>query len=106
MFEKDEWTQEEFLKYSKELKKKGIQTHLVDTILKPIKGAKTIVYNPFELQKYPEGSVFVFYCDSGNNTKARLPFYRSKLPKYHCVSLKGGRGYFRPNFRLEDNDDL
>ncbi len=102
MFDKDEWTQEEYLRYSKQLEKQGVQTYLIDTILRPIKGVETIVYNPFELQQLPKGSVFVFYCDTGKATKERLSFYRSKLPDYHCVSLKGGRGYFRPNLRLDD----
>ncbi len=38
MFNKDEWTQQEFYKYKKELEKEGIKVVLVDTILKPIKG--------------------------------------------------------------------
>ena len=104
MFDKDEWTKEEYLRFSKKLEKKGVQTYLIDTILRSIKGVNTIVYNPYELQKLPKGSVFVFYCDTGKATKERLAFYRSKLPDYHCVSLKGGRGYFRPNLRLDDND--
>ncbi|MEA1915438.1 MAG: hypothetical protein U9N30_08990 [Campylobacterota bacterium] len=104
MLECDEWTQEEFLLYSKQLKKQGINTYLVDTTLKPLKGIQTIRYNPFELNLLPAGSVFVFYCDSGKETKERIEFYRSKLPKHHCVSLRGGRGYWRPNFRI--NDDL
>lgn len=103
MFEKDEWTQEEFLRYSQELEQKGVHTYLIDTTLKPLKGIDTLTYNPFELQKLPKGSVFVFYCDTGKATKERLSFYRSKLPDYHCVSLRGGRGYWRPNFRLTND---
>ena len=98
MFEKDEWTQKEFLTYKKELEKENIQVILVDTVLKPIKGAEeyTITYNPFEMKQYKEGTVFVFYCDTGKASLNRLSFYRSKLPDYKCISLRGGRGYWRP----------
>ncbi len=98
MFEKDEWTQEEFLKNKKILKEQGVDTILVDTILKPIKGAEefTITYNPFEMKNYKKGTVFVFYCDTGKDSLTRLNFYRSKLPEYKCISLRGGRGYWRP----------
>lgn len=101
MFEKDEWTQEEFLKNKKILQEQGIETILVDTILKPIKGAEefTITYNPFEMKNYEKGTVFVFYCDTGKASLERLSFYRSKLPEYKCISLRGGRGYWRPNLK-------
>jgi hypothetical protein len=99
MKQKDEWTQEEFYKYKKELEEQGTQVVLVDTILKPIEGMKTVKYNPFELQKYPHGTVFVFYCDTGKTSKERLEFFKNKLPQYRCVSLKGGRGYWRPFFQ-------
>lgn len=102
---KDEWTQEEFLKNKQALKKEGIDVVLVDTILSPIEKADTVVYNPFELKKHPEGSVFVFYCDTGKATKERLEEYKKKFPKYHCVSLKGGRGYWRKNMQLLDEND-
>jgi len=102
---KDEWTQEEFLKNKQALKKEGIDVVLVDTILSPIEKADTVVYNPFELKKYPEGSVFVFYCDTGKATKERLEEYKKKFPKHHCVSLKGGRGYWRKNMQLLDEND-
>jgi hypothetical protein len=101
---KDEWTQEEFYKQKKQLEKQGKQVVLVDTILKPIQGVQTVKYNPFELQQYPLGTVFVFYCDTGKTTKERINFFRSKLPGYECVSLKGGRGYWRPFFQ-EDIDE-
>ena len=100
MFEKDEWTQEEFLKNKKILNNKGIDVVLVDTILKPIKGINSVKYNPFELTKYKEGTVFVFYCDTGKTTKERINFYKKKLLSYKCVSLKGGRGYWRPNLKI------
>ncbi len=100
MFEKDEWTQEEFLKNKKILNNKGLDVVLVDTILKPIKGIDSVKYNPFELAKYKEGTVFVFYCDTGKTTKERISFYKKKLPSYKCVSLKGGRGYWRPNLKI------
>ena len=75
---------------------------LIDTILSPIEKANTITYNPYELNKYPDGTVFVFYCDTGKATLDRLPEYKTKFPRYHCVSLKGGRGYWRKNMMLLD----
>jgi len=100
---KDEWTQEEFLKAKKALEKEGIQVVLVDTILNPIEKAQTVTYNPYELKQYPKGSVFVFYCDSGKDTLARLDEYKKKFPEYHCVSLRGGRGYWRKNMQVHDD---
>lgn len=100
MFTKDEWTQEELYKYSIELEKKSIKVVLVDTILKPLDNIETITYNPYEMNEMPKGSVFVFYCDTGKTTKERLNYYKNKFPDYHCVSLRGGRGYWRPNYRL------
>ncbi|AXH09963.1 hypothetical protein CP960_00045 [Malaciobacter halophilus] len=100
MLEKDEWTQEELFKYSKELKKQGKKVVVIDTILKPLDNIETITYNPFEMKDYPHGTVFVFYCDTGKTTKERLNFYRKKFPEYVCVSLRGGKGYWRPNFQL------
>ena len=98
----DEWTQEQFLREKERLEKEGVKVLLIDTILTPIEKAETVVYNPFELQKEPEGSVFVFYCDSGKATQERLKEYRTKFPKYHCLSLRGGRGYWRKNMQLLD----
>lgn len=100
MFEKDEWTQEELVENKKSLEKEGVQVVLVDTTLKPIKGATSITYNPYEMAKYPKGTVFVFYCDTGKTTKERLGFYRSKLPDYRCVSLRGGRGYWKASLKF------
>ena len=101
IFDKDEWTQEEYLKYDEILKKDGIEIVLVDTILKPIENVKCITYNPYEMSLMPkEKTVFLFYCDTGKTTKERLNFYRTKLEGFKCVSLHGGRGYWRPNFRL------
>ena len=100
---KDEWTQEEFLKAKQELEKKGITVLLVDTILNPIEKAQTVVYNPYELKQYPKGSVFVFYCDTGKETKERLSEFKKKFPEHHCVSLKGGRGYWRKNMQVLGN---
>lgn len=100
MFEKDEWTQQELYKYSKELEKEDISVVLVDTILKPLDRIETITYNPYEMQLMPKGTVFVFYCDTGKTTKNRLNFYRKKLPDYKCISLRGGRGYWRPNYQF------
>ena len=102
---KDEWTQQEFLENKKALQQQGIEVVLVDTILNPIAKAHTVTYNPYELKKYPKGSVFVFYCDTGKATKERLGEYKEKLPGYHCVSLKGGRGYWRKDMQLLDSDD-
>ncbi|RXK02591.1 hypothetical protein CRV02_03920 [Arcobacter sp. CECT 8989] len=100
MFEKDEWTQQELFKYTKELDKQGIKVVLIDTVLKPLEKIETITYNPYEMNDYPKGSVFVFYCDTGKTTKERLNYYRNKFPDYKCVSLRGGRGYWRPNYQL------
>jgi len=96
----NEWTQKEFLKNKRELEKQGINVLLIDTILSPIDKIETVIYNPFELLKEPEGSVFVFYCDSGKATLDRLKEYKKKFPKHHCISLKGGRGYWRKNMML------
>ena len=100
MFEKDEWTQQELFKYTKKLNKQGIKVVLIDTVLKPLEKIETITYNPYEMNEYPKGSVFVFYCDTGKTTKERLNYYRNKFPDYKCISLRGGRGYWRPNFQL------
>lgn len=105
MFEKDEWTQQELYKNTKELQKKNIKIVLIDTILKPIENIETIVYNPFEMLTMPKGSVFVFYCDTGKTTKSRLEFYKKKFPDYKCISLRGGRGYWRPNYQLLEELD-
>ncbi|EDZ63784.1 hypothetical protein SMGD1_1319 [Sulfurimonas gotlandica GD1] len=96
----NEWTQKEFLENKRDLEKEGIKVILVDTILSPIEKADTVVYNPYELSKEPEGSVFVFYCDSGKATLDRLKEYKAKFPNHHCISLKGGRGYWRKNMML------
>jgi len=100
MFSKDEWTQQELYKYSKELEKNDILVVLVDTILKPLDRIEAITYNPFEMNLMPKGSVFVFYCDTGKTTKERLSYYKKKFPDYKCISLRGGRGYWRPNYQL------
>jgi len=100
MFEKDEWTQQELYKNVKELEKKEIKVILIDTILKPIDNIETMVYNPYEMVLLPKGSVFVFYCDTGKTTKERLNYYKKKFPEYKCVSLRGGRGYWRPNYQF------
>ena len=105
MFNKDEWTQQELYKYSKELEQRGILVVLIDTILKPLDRIETITYNPFEMNLMPKGSVFVFYCDTGKTTKERLSFYQKKFPEYKCISLRGGRGYWRPNYQLLEEMD-
>ena len=96
----DEWTQEEFLRNKIKLEKEGKKVLLIDTILKPIDYVETIIYNPVILKDEPEGSVFVFYCDTGKATMDRLKEYKSKFPQQHCLSLKGGRGYWRKNFQI------
>ncbi|MEA3370589.1 MAG: hypothetical protein U9Q40_04550 [Campylobacterota bacterium] len=101
----NEWTQKEFLQNKKKLEKEGTEVLLVDTILSPIEKAQTIVYNPHEMKNYPEGTVFVFYCDSGKATLDRLKEYKEKFPKQVCISLKGGRGYWRKNMMILDEDE-
>ena len=101
----DEWTQKEFLQNKKKLVQKGVDVVLIDTILAPIEKADTLTYNPYEMNKYPQGSVFVFYCDTGKATLERLKEYKQKFPEYHCISLKGGRGYWRKNMMLLDEDN-
>lgn len=105
MFSKDEWTQLEFLKNKRELEKNGVKVVLIDTILKPIEYVETMIYNPPLMEQFPLNSVFVFYCDTGKTTKERLEYYKKKFLKYRCISLKGGRGYFRPNLQLFDKLD-
>ena len=100
MFDKDEWTQQELYKYSKQLELKNIQVVLIDTILKSLDRIETITYNPYEMNLMPTDTVFVFYCDTGKTTKERLSYYKKKFPNYKCISLRGGRGYWRPNYQL------
>ena len=97
---KDEWTQEEFLRAKKALEAEGRKVLLVDTIAKSIEGADTVLYNPYELRNYPEGTVLVFYCNTGKETKERLPEFRKKFPDKICISLRGGRGYWRKTLRI------
>jgi hypothetical protein len=101
----DQWTQKDFLKNKIKLEKEGIKVLLIDTILSPIDKAETTVYNRHELKTQPEESVFVFYCDSGKATLDRLKEYKENFPKQHCISLKGGRGYWRKNMMILDEDD-
>ena len=105
MFSKDEWTQKEFLQNKRELGKKGIEVILIDTILKPIVQIETRVYNPYERELLPENTGFGFYCDTGKTTKERLEYYKKKFPKHKCISLRGGRGYYRPNYQLLDENE-
>ena len=100
----NEWTQKEYLQNKKKLEEKGIKVLLIDTILSPIDKADTILYNPYELKKEPIGSVFVFYCDTGKATLERLNEYKKKFPDYHCISLNGGRGYWRINMMILDDN--
>ncbi len=100
---KDEWTQSEYLTNKNNLAKEGINVLLIDTILSPIDRAETILYNPIELAKEPKESVFVFYCDSGKASLDRLNEYRKKFPNNACISLKGGRGYWRKYMDILDD---
>ena len=100
----NEWTQKEFLQNKIKLEKQGIKVLLIDTILAAIEKAETIVYNPHELKNETEGTVFVFYCDTGKATLNRLNEYKEKFPNNPCISLKGGRGYWRENMMILDND--
>ncbi len=97
----DEITQEAYLEALQASKSSGRTVLLVDTILKSIEGANTVVYNPVELAKLPTGALLVFYCDTGKVTKERIGEYRKKLPMHECVSLRGGRGYWRPYLRID-----
>jgi hypothetical protein len=99
MLESDEWTQEDFFAHKKELKDQGVEVYLIDTIAKSIDGYESILYNPYEMIRLPKGSYFVFYCDSGNATLARLDEYKKKFADYHCKSLRGGKGYWRKSYR-------
>jgi hypothetical protein len=96
----DEWTQEEFLRNKKELEAGGTKVLLIDTVLNPIEGAGAVTYSPPVLRREPEGSVFVFYCDTGKSTKERLGEFRTKFPEHVCISLRGGRGYWRRYLRV------
>jgi hypothetical protein len=96
----DEWTQEEYLIAKEKLAKDGVEIFLIDTILSKIPNETTIVYNPYELSKKPQGSVFLFYCDSGKSTLSRLTEYKKKFPYHHCISLYGGRSYWRKNLKV------
>jgi len=102
LLNKQEWTQKEFLEAKKEFAKDEIEIFLIDTILSPIEKADTLIYNPYELKKKAKGSVFVFYCDTGKATLNRLNEYKEKFPDYICISLKGGRGYWRKNMMVLD----
>lgn len=95
-----EWTQEEYLANKIALEKNGVKVLLIDTILSPIEKADSIIYNPYELKNEPKGSVFVFYCDTGKATLNRLNEFQTKFPDHICISLKGGRGYWRKNMSL------
>jgi hypothetical protein len=101
----DEWTQEEFLRNKHALEKTGTKVLLVDTILNPIEHTDTVTYNPVLLKQEPEGTIFVFYCDTGKATQDRLAEYKERFPKHVCISLKGGRGYWRKHFQLLDKED-
>jgi len=95
----EEWTQSEYLSNKRDLESQGVSVVLVDTILNPIQGIQTLTYNPPLLREYPAGSVFVFYCDSGKSSRERLREFRAKFPEHICISLRGGRGYWRKNLQ-------
>lgn len=92
---KKEWSQDEYLHNKKAFEAQGIETLLIDTVNAPIDGVETVLYNPYTLKSYPEGTVFVFYCDTGKSTMERLSEFQQKFPDKKCISLRGGRGYWR-----------
>jgi len=96
----DEWTQREYLTAKNTLESRGVSVVLVDTILNPIEGVETLLFNPPQMREYPQGSVFVFYCYSGKGTLSRLEEFRKKFPNHVCISLRGGSGYWRKNYHL------
>lgn len=96
----DEWTQSEYLTNKRVLADQGVRVLLIDTILNGIHGAESITYNPPLMRQEPAGSVFVFYCDSGKSSRERLGEFRAKFPDHVCISLKGGRGYWRKNLQV------
>ncbi len=99
----DELTQKELFTHIKNGDIKQEDVVLVGMTLKEIDTAmfEQMRYNPFELKKMPTDKLFVFFCDTGKETLENLHFYREKLPDHTCVSLKGGRGYWRPNLSVE-----
>jgi len=101
----DEWTQKEYLSNKKKLEKDGTKVVLIDTILSPIYKANTVLYSPPLLKEEKNGTVFVFYCDSGKATLNRLNEYKERFPNNPCISLKGGRGYWRVNMMVLDDDN-
>lgn len=96
---KDEWSQEEYLENKAYFEGKGVKVFLVDTILKPIEGVDYVTYNPFVLKQEPKGSIFVFYCDTGKSSKERLSEFKKKFPEHHCISLRGGKGYWKKHLK-------
>ena len=98
----NEWTQSEYLTQKNSLEKQGINVLLIDTILSPIDRIETILYNPIELSKEPSTTIFVFYCDTGKSSLDRLEEYRQKFPNNRCISLKGGRAYWRKYMDIID----
>jgi len=101
----DEWTQKEYLINKKKLEADGIKVILIDTILSPIEKADTVVYSPPILKQEEDGTIFVFYCDTGKATLKRLQEYKEKFPNNPCISLKGGRGYWRVNMMVLDDNE-
>lgn len=91
----DEWTQKEYLYNKQLLASRGVKVILIDTILNSIDGTETMTYSPPLMNQEAAGSVFVFYCDTGKSSRERLAEFRAKFPNHVCISLKGGRGYWR-----------
>ena len=87
---------------NREMLNASIQS-LMDSGLTVVFGSPDMIER-YEMNNYPKNTVFVFYCDTGKTTKERIGYYKKKFPNYKCVSLKGGRAYFRPNFQLSDDE--
>lgn len=92
---KKELTQKELFQVMDELAEEGVETVLVDTILKPLPGFPTMKLNPPEMKKMKPGTLFVFYCDTGKTTMERLSAFQRQFPDHRVASLRGGRAYWR-----------
>ena len=92
---KKELTQKELFDVMERLEEEGVETVLVDTILKPLPGFPSMTLNPPEMKKMKPGTLFVFYCDTGKSTMERLPAFERQFPDHRVASLRGGRSRWR-----------